>query len=195
MIHRDPQVDSRMGRAFRPTPADPRDRLRRRATAAAVLLLAFLPAMAGCGSPAGDPRTRVVSVGDGDTIRVDRGEERITVRLACIDAPEMAQAPHGKRARDALRSRLKAGQRVRLKVHSTDRYGRTVAEVFSGADADANLNLLLVEEGRAFAYRRYLRTCDARTYLETEDRASRRRLGVWAEEGGITRPWDFRRAR
>jgi hypothetical protein len=31
--------------------------------------------------------------------------------------------------------------------------------------------------------------------LEAEARASRARLGVWQVPGGITRPWDFRRAR
>ncbi len=31
------------------------------------------------------------SIGDGDTIRLVEGGRRITVRLACIDAPEMAQ--------------------------------------------------------------------------------------------------------
>jgi len=35
----------------------------------------------------------LLSIWDGDTIRVQQGQQRITVRLACIDAPEMAQAP------------------------------------------------------------------------------------------------------
>jgi endonuclease YncB( thermonuclease family) len=33
----------------------------------------------------------VLSVGDGDTIRVSDGAKRVTIRLACIDAPETAQ--------------------------------------------------------------------------------------------------------
>ncbi len=36
----------------------------------------------------------VLSVGDGDTIRVADGPQRLTIRLACIDAPEMAQTPY-----------------------------------------------------------------------------------------------------
>ncbi|WP_226890004.1 thermonuclease family protein [Nostoc sp. MG11] len=35
----------------------------------------------------------VVSVGDGDTIRVRTGNKTVTVRLACIDAPETKQNP------------------------------------------------------------------------------------------------------
>ncbi|WP_322775240.1 hypothetical protein [Synechococcus sp. CBW1107] len=38
-------------------------------------------------------RATVLSIGDGDTIHVQQGQQRITIRLACIDAPEMAQAP------------------------------------------------------------------------------------------------------
>jgi hypothetical protein len=52
-----------------------------------------------------------------------------------------------------------------------------------------------VEDGQAFAYRQYLSGCDAKEYLDAEYRASRRRYRVWQVEGGITRPWDFRRGR
>jgi hypothetical protein len=51
----------------------------------------------------------------------------------------------------------------------------------------------MVEDGQAFVYRRYLSGCDAKEYLAAEVRASRHRYGVWQVEGGITRPWDFRR--
>jgi hypothetical protein len=46
-----------------------------------------------------------------------------------------------------------------------------------------------------YAYRRYLSGCNAKEYLDAEYRASRHRYGVWQVEGGITRPWDFRRGR
>ena len=32
-------------------------------------------------------RATVLSIGDGDTIRVQQGMQKLTVRLACIDAP------------------------------------------------------------------------------------------------------------
>jgi micrococcal nuclease len=41
---------------------------------------------------------KVVSVGDGDTIRVRTGEKILTVRLACIDSAELGQKPYGERA-------------------------------------------------------------------------------------------------
>lgn len=79
-----------------------------------------------------------------------------------------------------------------LRVQTRDRYGRTVAEVFRGQQ---NLNVQMVRRGQAFAYRQYLRQCDAAAYLGAERGAEIDRLGVWAERGGITRPWDFRQGR
>ena len=97
-------------------------------------------------------RATVLSIGDGDTIRVQQGTKKLTVRLACIDAPEMAQAPYGQQARNYLQQRLAMGREVTLKTQTIDKYGRTVAEVIS----DININLALVEDGLAFAYRKYL---------------------------------------
>ena len=133
----------------------------------------------------------VLSIGDGDTIRVRQSGKALTVRLACIDAPETAQSPYGQQARNYLQQRLPVGREVSLNIKTTDRYGRSVAEVIS----DININLAMVEDGQAFAYRQYLSGCDAMEYLDAEYRASRRRYGVWQLEGGITRPWDFRRGR
>ena len=158
----------------------------------------YLLSLAACAALAWPPgvtaqgaHTTVLSIGDGDTIRVQQGAKRITIRLACIDAPEMAQAPDGAKARSYLQSRLRVGSSVTIKTKTVDRFGRTVAEVISGV----NINLALVEDGLAFAYRQYLSQCDAKAYLDAEDRASRRRTGVWRVPGGITRPWDFRRGR
>jgi endonuclease YncB( thermonuclease family) len=142
-------------------------------------------------SQAQTDRATVLSIGDGDTIRVRQAGKALTVLLACIDAPETAQSPYGQQARTYLQQRLPIGREISLNIKTTDRYGRSVAEIFSGV----NINLALVEDGKAFAYRQYLSGCDAKAYLEAEDRASRARLGVWQVPGGITRPWDFRRAR
>ena len=45
-------------------------------------------------------KATVLSIGDGDTIRVRQAGKTLTVRLACIDAPESAQTPYGQRARE-----------------------------------------------------------------------------------------------
>jgi endonuclease YncB( thermonuclease family) len=141
-------------------------------------------------APGADDRATVLSVGDGDTLLVRNGGRAITIRLACIDAPETAQSPWGQQSRAYLMQRLPRGREVSIQPHTTDRYGRTVAVVIS----DININLAMVEDGQAFAYRRYLSGCDAKEYLDAEFRASRHRFGVWQVRGGITRPWDFRRS-
>lgn len=157
----------------------------------AVLQLGLLlPAISG-EAMAQSLRAVVLSIGDGDTIRVRQGTTAITVRLACIDAPELRQSPYGQQARQVLQQRLQPGRAVMLEVHSRDRYGRSVAEVISGG----SINLAMVQAGQAFAYRQYLSSCDARAYLEAEAAASRSGRGVWQLQGGITRPWDFRRGR
>jgi endonuclease YncB( thermonuclease family) len=159
-----------------------------RVLAVALTLVPMVLAPA-CATPG--PEATVISVGDGDTIRVRINGKPSTVRLACIDAPEMVQRPYGQNARQYLQQRLPVGSTVTLNEKTTDRYGRLVAEVFK----DININLVLVEDGQAFAYRQYLSGCDAKEYLDAEVRASRRRYGVWQVAGGITRPWDFRRGR
>ena len=71
----------------------------------------------------------VLSVGDGDTLTVSEGGRRVTIRLACIDAPETAQTPYGAKARTALQALTPVGSSVSIQGSKKDRYGRTVAEV------------------------------------------------------------------
>jgi micrococcal nuclease len=131
----------------------------------------------------------LVSVGDGDTIRVTTATgQKATVRLACIDAPETAQGQSGADATQGLR-RLLASGRLELRPQTTDKYGRTVAEIFAGG---RNVNLELVRMGLAYVYRDYLGGCDANSYLEAEAQAERYRQGVW-RWGNVVKPWDFRR--
>ena len=54
--------------------------------------------------------TTILSIGDGDTIRVRQAGKALTVRLACIDAPETAQGSYGQQARAYLQQRLPIGR-------------------------------------------------------------------------------------
>jgi micrococcal nuclease len=134
----------------------------------------------------------VLSIGDGDTLRVLDAGRQVTIRLACIDAPEMAQAPYGAQSRSLLTGLAPVGTQVNLRVVATDRYGRTVAEILRGSQ---NVNLQMVRRGQAFAYRQYLSQCDAAAYLGAERGAQVDRLGVWSVPGAMQRPWDFRHGR
>ena len=130
----------------------------------------------------------VLSIGDGDTISVLEGGQKLKVRLVCIDAPETAQGPYGLASRNQLKALLPLGSTVSLRVQAVDRYGRRVAEVIGKGP----VNLAMVQSGQAFVYRQYLGRCDRGAYLAAERQAQAQQLGVWAVPGGIKRPWDFR---
>ena len=134
----------------------------------------------------------VLSVGDGDTITVSNGAQKIRVRLACIDAPETSQSPYGIESRQALQRMLPIGTDVTIRTKATDRYGRTFGEVLKGS---ANINQSLVGSGNAFVYWQYIKGCDRQTYSRLENDARLKRLGVWSVNGGIQRPWDYRSSR
>jgi micrococcal nuclease len=136
-----------------------------RLAALPLALLLVLPAQAAT----------VLSVGDGDTLRVDDRGKRITIRLACIDAPEMAQEPFGAQSRSLLASLAPVGSEVTLMVVDIDRYRRTVAEISRGGQ---NVNLRMVRRGQAFAYRQYLSNCDPAAYLGAERGADVFGIGV-----------------
>ena len=130
----------------------------------------------------------VLSVGDGDTVRVSEGAKRITIRLFCIDAPESAQAPFGVASRTQLQQYLPVGTVLSLKDQTKDRYRRTVAEICRNGQS---VNLAMVQSGQAFAYCKYLAVCDGGAYLAAEAQAQQAGRGVWAVIGGIERPWDW----
>lgn len=133
----------------------------------------------------------VISVGDGDTLRVNLDDEAVTVRLTCVDAPEMTQAPWGSDAAARLAELLPPGQAVQVRAVGTDQYGRTVAELFLGNES---VNLRLVEEGLAVIYPEYLNNCrETRDlYLQAEADARASKLGFWAQDVPLM-PWEFRR--
>ena len=142
-------------------------------------------------TPSGATQTlwTVVSVGDGDTVRVSRNGEITTVRLACIDSPELAQSPYGQQSKAQLQNLLSTNSDVALRPVDTDRYDRLVAEIFSQG---VNINLSLVQSGHAVAYRRYLSNCDRESYLDAEQIAQKNQAAFWSIPNPVM-PWDFRR--
>jgi endonuclease YncB( thermonuclease family) len=142
--------------------------------------------------PAHSAPATVVSVGDGDTLRVRKAGQTITIRLACIDAPESSQKPHGAQASQALKALVPIGSGIDLRIKTTDRYGRSIAEITRGG---RNINQALVASGAAFVYWQYIKGCDRQTYSRLETEARLKGLGVWSTGDGITRPWDYRRGR
>ncbi|MBO3459597.1 thermonuclease family protein [Aetokthonos hydrillicola Thurmond2011] len=134
----------------------------------------------------------VVSIGDGDTIRVKQNTKTLTVRLACIDAPEMSQAPFGQQAKNRLQQLIPIGSKIVLRGIETDQYERLVAEIYVNS---RSINTNLVQEGQAVVYRHYLKGCSPQlqtSLLNAETSAKGQRLGLWSQLNPVM-PWDFRR--
>lgn len=135
----------------------------------------------------------VVSVGDGDTLRIREVGQVTTVRLACIDSPERAQSPWGKQSTARLKQLLPPGTAVQVRMITRDRYGRTVAELYLSKQS---VNLQMVKEGQAVVYRQYLNGCAATKdqYLQAEAQARKQRLGFWNQKSPLM-PWNYRRGK
>ncbi|MFM7471871.1 MAG: thermonuclease family protein [Nodosilinea sp.] len=149
------------------------------------------------------PTGMVSSIADGDTFRMAYQGKLLTVRLACVDAPEISQVPYGPAAANRLRELLPRTTVVGFREVDRDRYGRLVAEIYTpespaqgtGAAGSASLsvNLQLVKEGQAVVYRQYLSGCpDSRAaLLQAEGQARQARLNFWNQPNPLM-PWDYR---
>lgn len=129
-----------------------------------------------------------VSVVDGDTFRVNG----LVIRLHGIDAPELAQTcTHdtgadwacGAWVTDQVR-RAYAGKRVRCVRTAIDRYDRVVARCYQGG---VDIGQHMVQEGLAFAFRRY-----AMDYDLDEKRAAVTQRGLHGTQ--MQDPAAYRRA-
>jgi endonuclease YncB( thermonuclease family) len=132
----------------------------------------------------------VLNVHDGDTLNALCGKHsdrpvKLKVRLHCIDAPELGQAPWGRESREHLRGLIGEGP-VDLQVVDQDKYGRSVAEVWKGG---ININLKLAEAGQAAVYWQH---CESLSYGVAEVKARLADAGIWRQLGLHQRPWAYR---
>jgi micrococcal nuclease len=136
----------------------------------------------------------VTRVTDGDTLILVTSEgTKLKARLYGIDAPEIRHQevpgqPYGREARDAL-AELALGRKVTLEILDIDTHRRMVGIVrVSGVD----INREMVRSGFAWAYRRYLSTPYASSYIAAEKEARGKRLGLW-KQSHPDPPWEFKR--
>lgn len=151
--------------------------------------LALLASGVSTGAPELTDRGEgeVVGIVDGDTIDVLVDAElamrlgfpkrksplSFRMRLDQVDTPERGQ-PWGRKAKEAL-SDLIFGKRVRFMIVDVDRYDRAVAQVYLG---EQWVNTWLVEQGHAWAYRKYAE--QPALYCSLEDKARQARRGLWS---------------
>jgi endonuclease YncB( thermonuclease family) len=129
---------------------------------------------------------------DGDTLGARRtlgslsGQEQL--RLAYIDAPEIAQSPWGIRARSYLRTLLVVNERIQVDIKSRDKYGRLIAEVIRTRDY-GNLGLRMVLQGYAALF---MCPSTQQAYHVAESIARRKKAGIWSLPGLHQTPWIYR---
>ena len=146
-------------------------------------------------------------VSDGDTLTVtDAKGADIKVRLACVDAPEVAHSTKERKSKKALdrnqykwgaqaQARVKqlvdqAGDRVSLTITNSDRYGRKVSEV--RLRDGTFIQEVLTREGLALVYRPYLKNCPSAALVEhAEAEAKEQHRGVWSDSRFVE-PWEYR---
>ena len=125
---------------------------------------------------------KVVKISDGDTITILQDKQQIKVRLFGIDAPELKQ-PYGKKSKQFL-ANLIAGEVVEVEENGKDRYKRTIGTIYlNGAD----INAQMVENGYAWAYRKF-----SKKYTAHESKAKSQRIGLWRDKEP-TPPWEWRK--
>jgi endonuclease YncB( thermonuclease family) len=132
------------------------------------------------------------SVHDGDTLRVRSPDGQVfKVRFACVDAPELKQ-PLGQESRNYLRSMInEAGGKVKVQIVDTDRYGRSVAELWTKSGL---LQSRMTAAGMAFAYDQYSKNCPHWDAVKSSEKAaSELKVGVWRAPN-FQRPWDYRKS-
>lgn len=131
----------------------------------------------------------VIRVVDGDTLRVQVGEEEETVRLVGIDTPETVDPRRdvecfGEESTQAM-TELVSGQSVRLERDSTqqnrDRYGRLLRFVFLSDGRDVGLELISAGVAQESLYSNKPHAYHD-LYVQAEQEAQAEERGLWATD-------------
>lgn len=127
----------------------------------------------------------MVRVVDGDTFTaINRDNLILKFRLYGIDAPERTQ-PFSKVSQQALATMI-ANMRVKVKVDSSDPWGRFVVKVEAPKVKDVSAELL--RKGLAWHYKKF---DQSEEYSAIEDKAKELRIGLW-HDPTPTPPWEWR---
>ncbi len=150
----------------------------------------------------------VIEVEDGDTYRVNVQGLILSIRSACIDAPEIGhslssiyskspllqdQFLWGNLAKARVQQLADSGSVVQLVPHGLDVvYGqRNIAEVLLGDGSE--LEAHLVEEGLAPVYDTFKNTCPNYDDLKAKEATAKAAgSGVWGDSQFVM-PWTFRK--
>ncbi|MBM7662499.1 2',3'-cyclic-nucleotide 2'-phosphodiesterase (5'-nucleotidase family)/endonuclease YncB(thermonuclease family) [Bacillus mesophilus] len=158
-------------------------------------------------SAAGTYESKVLSVTDGDTIKLEIPVlGATTVRFVNIDTAETYHTPkneldqnqldHGIAAKEYMNTLLKAGDEVLVKVgeEATDAYGRVLGQVIRKSDG-LNTNLEMVRSGNAVTYFIWPvgDEADYNLFQNAVKEAKDAELGIWNPANPLMElPFEFR---
>ena len=138
----------------------------------------------------------VVRVVDGDTIIVDIGGKNTTIRLIGLDTPETVDPRKpvqcfGREA-SAKAKQILSGSSVRLETDSSqdtyDKYGRTLAYVYFGANSKPEgilVNEYMIVEGYGHEYTYHLPYKYQSEFKAAEKGAREAKRGLWADDACV----------
>ena len=132
---------------------------------------------------------KITHLSDGDSFKIrcqDLANTEFKVRLAGIDAPEMGQAPWGEISKQYLHQ-LTAHKDLSIDIQNKDRYGRYLANLY---DHSTDLAIQMVAAGKAIVYERYNKSPQ---YLQAQNNARQKKLGIWETSGAQQNPELWRR--
>jgi micrococcal nuclease len=128
---------------------------------------------------------KVVGITDGDTFKLLVQDSILhRIRVANIDCPEKKQ-PFSAKAKQFTSDAI-FGKTIKVKVLSTDRYGRYIG--VTTYNDSLILNRELLKNGLAWHFVRY---SNDMTLEELELTARKKKIGLWQEENPIP-PWEWR---
>jgi len=137
----------------------------------------------------------VLSVNDGDTIKVNLEGKKESIRLIGLDAPEIDQERWGKRAYDKLYSLVPPGSLVTIEFDVTkrDKYNRLLGYVFT---KDGRfVNEIMLRDGLAVLYTFPPNVRYTDRFRKAQFYARERALGIWGKDGLTMSPQEYRKSR
>ncbi|MGB9823283.1 MULTISPECIES: thermonuclease family protein [Thermodesulfovibrio] len=164
-----------------------------------LLFLVFFIFTSACAKKEAD-YYKVTEINDGDTVSIVTGSffgiivKTERVRLIGIDAPELAQEPWGRRAKNHLRKLIKESDwlvKIELDVQHRDRYGRILAYLW-----DKNgrmLNYMMVRDGYAMVYTVPPNVKYTEWFLQAQRLARQEKRGIWGKDGLREAPSQWRK--
>lgn len=140
----------------------------------------------------------VVTIVDGDTLILNTGTARQTIRISGIDAPEYHQSctddkgqawDCGKEARSVLDALIKSGG-LTCQIAARDAYQRAISQCSVTGIADIGREMVRRGAAVSGAETSGSRYNDGGPYLREEAEAARAKRGIW--RGSFDRPADWR---